>query len=277
MDALVSGVHFPPAMTPATLGYRSLAVNLSDMAAMGARPRWLNLALTLPNPHDDTWLNDFYRGLSELADAHDTMLDATRIQPGPLSVSIEIWGEVPIGAALCRRGAQPGDGIYVTGTLGDAGLAIQVMERDLELNAEDLAWVERRYSHPTPRVAAGLQLRNTASAAIDLSDGLVGDLGHILEASAVGATLELDALPLSPACRNSLPREQAWKLALGAGDDYELCFTAPPEQRTHIGEVMDTINCPVHHIGRVEARSGLRCHNESGTPFTSGRAYQHFS
>ncbi len=277
MDALVAGVHFPHTFVPAALGYRSLAVNLSDMAAMGARPRWLNLALTLPHPDDETWLQDFHRGLVELAELHSVAMGTTLIQPGALSVSIEIWGEVPVDGALCRRGAQVGDGIYVTGTLGDAGLAIQAMQQNLNLNAKETAWLERRYSHPTPRIAAGLALRDIASAAIDLSDGLVGDLGHILQASTVGATLQVAALPLSAACRNALPQQQAWKLALSAGDDYELCFTAPPEQQVHIESAMNAINCAVHRVGVIETKPGLRCQDPNANPFHPGQAYQHFS
>ncbi len=277
MDALVSGVHFPSNFAPASLGYRSLAVNLSDMAAMGAKPRWLNLALTLPDPDDTAWIQDFHRGLAELADEHAIATGSTLTQPGALSVSIEIWGVVASGGALCRQGAKPGDDIYVTGTLGDAGLAIEGMKLDLPLNTRDRAWIERRYSHPTPRIGAGLALRGLANSAIDLSDGLVGDLGHILRASNLGATLQAEALPLSQANRNSLSKEHAWKLALSAGDDYELCFSASPKQRIRIEQAMAAISCPIHRIGIIEIEPGLRCQAPNGVPFDPGQAYQHFA
>jgi len=268
IDTLVPGVHFPIKTPPEDIGYKALAVNLSDMAAMGATPAWMTLALTCPKI-DETWLTKFSQGLLELADVAQVSLIGGDTTRGPLSITIQISGLVPPHCALQRCGAQPGDGIYVTGTLGDAGLGLASVKKQVTLPGKIQAFVESRLNRPTPRLSEGQALRGIASSAIDISDGLVADLGHILSASGVGATIELERLPLSSALRESLPLEQAWYLALGAGDDYELCFTVPRENRLPAGSFV--------RIGTVEKNPGLRCLKTDGCLFMPQKmGYQHF-
>jgi thiamine-monophosphate kinase len=274
IDTLVGGVHFPSTTRPEDIGYKALAVNLSDMAAMGATPAWMTLALTCPRT-DDEWLEKFSQGLLELAQAAQVSLIGGDTTSGPLTVTIQIAGYVPPHCALQRRDAQAGDGIYVTGTLGDAGLGLASIQKRVELPPSVQEYVELRLNRPTPRLHEGQALRGIANSAIDISDGLVADLGHILKASAVGASLELEHLPLSNALRRYLSIETAWDLALSAGDDYELCFTVPPSQEAALQEALTTGSYA--RIGTIETTLGLRCRDVKGRIFTpKQKGYQHF-
>jgi len=271
IDTLVSGVHFPEATPPADIGYKLLAVNLSDMAAMGAEPSWFTLALTLPRS-DEAWLAPFAAGLSQLAEAHQLALVGGDTTQGPLVLSLQINGFVPVGQCLKRSGAQPGDRIYVTGTLGDAALGLQVAMKGLALTDGD--YLVGRLNRPTPRVVVGLALRGIAHSAIDISDGLLADLGHITQQSGVAAQVQLQRLPLSSAYRAANPGYQP---ALTGGDDYELCFTAPPAAEDQIMAVADQCGCPISCIGEIVAGSGIRCFDGEIPATVATGGYQHFS
>jgi thiamine-monophosphate kinase len=285
MDTLVEGVHFPSTTSPEDIGYKALAVNLSDMAAMGATPAWMTLALTCPKVNE-TWLKRFSQGLLELAQAAQVSLIGGDMTQGPLTITIQITGFVPTGQALQRRGAQPGDGIYVTGTLGDAGFGLALIQEKISLNPKggeespcgDMGaaskFVKYRLNRPTPRLKIGKALRGIASSAIDISDGLVADLGHILTASDVGATLQLENLPLSKVLHDYLSPEQAKHFALSAGDDYELCFTVPPNQEKALQDALETNTYT--RIGTIEKENGLRCLDEKRQIFVPKKGYQHF-
>src|SRR5512140_431538 len=263
-DMLVSGRHFFADVDPRTLGHKALAVNLSDLAACGARPLAFTLALALPRA-DAAWLEPFSRGLLALADAHGCELVGGDTTRGPLNICITVFGEVPRGQALLRSGAQAGDDIYVSGTLGDARLALEVFRGTLSVPAEVFDAARARLEQPTPRLALGQALRGIASSAIDVSDGLLGDLGHILEQSAVGARIATDsAAGLIGAAAGSLPVDRRIEFALAGGDDYELLFTAPPARGEAVAAAALAAGTPVTRIGQVEAESGLRLVDGAG-------------
>lgn len=228
-DMLVEGRHFLSTVDPATLGHKSLAVNLSDLAACGAEPRAFLLSLSLPRA-DVAWLQGFSQGLFALADAHGCELIGGDTTQGPLNISITVLGDVPRGQALLRSGARAGDDIFVSGTVGDARLALEVFRGKLSLPETVFRRCRNRMEQPTPRVALGIGLRGVASAAADISDGLLGDLGHILRQSGAGARLDLAACEGLLSCRHDVPLTDAWlrTCVLSGGDDYELVFTAPP-------------------------------------------------
>ena len=227
LDMLVAGVHFFADADPEGIGHKALAVNLSDLAAMGASPAWITLALSLPKA-DAAWLEGFCRGLFALATRFQVQLIGGDTSRGPLTISIQAHGFVPQGKALRRSGARPGDRVYVTGTLGDAALALASTRGQVTIPGAYQAYLQARLERPTPRILQGLGLRGLASAAIDISDGLAQDLGHILERSGVGARLNVDRVPRSGALNDCLDAAAALPLALTGGDDYELCFTAAP-------------------------------------------------
>lgn len=274
-DTLVAGVHFPNGISAADIGYKALAVNLSDLAAMGANPAWFTLNLTLPKL-DTEWLQHFSAGIAALAREFGVQLIGGDTTRGPLAVSITAMGTVPRGAALYRRGAHPGDRVYITGHLGDAGIALCVLQHGLNLPAEYHVPVLRQLHRPFPRVHEGLALRGLASACIDISDGLVADLGHVLTASGVGATLDLKRLSVSPAYE-SVFAEIGWDVALAHGDDYELCFTLPPARLPSFNDVLPRFLCGFSYIGDIDAEPGLRIRDEAGAPYvprTTG--FDHF-
>ena len=277
MDTLVADVHFFADADPEGLGHKALAVNLSDLAAMGATPAWATLALTLPKA-DEAWLERFCRGLFALADRYDLQLVGGDTTRGPTTViTIQAHGFVPSGLALRRDGARPGDGIYVTGTPGDAGLALAAARGKATVAPEQRAYVQQRLERPEPRLAEGVALRGVASAAIDISDGLAQDLGHILERSSVGARLEVDRLPLSPVLRASLDRDAAMIIALTSGDDYELCFTVPPERAAGLESMASGWKCRCTRIGVITAEPGLQRVRADGSTFHLERlGYDHF-
>ncbi len=270
VDTLVAGVHFPAEMTPPDVGYRALAVNLSDVAAMGAEPAWMTLALTLPAPDAD-WLEGFAAGLWDLAERHGVALIGGDTTRGPLTVSVQVLGHLPAGTRLLRGGARAGDRVFVSGTPGDAaaGLGLRTPDTDAERR------LRTRFLRPEPRLGLGLALAGRASAAIaaiDVSDGLLADLAHICEASGVGAVIEEERLPLSAALLEVAGRERAAELALTGGDDYELCFTLPPEV-----EADDlSADVPVTAIGVVTAEPGIRLRRHGrDVPLPAG-GYRHF-
>ncbi len=276
VDTLVCGVHFLPSVSPRALGHKALAVNLSDLAAMGAEPAWVTLALTLPQA-DPAWLDGFAEGFATLAERYGVALIGGDTTRGPLSLSVQVAGLVPEGAALRRTGARAGDGIYVTGQLGDAALCLAQMQ-SAAADAGSIELLRPRLEMPRPRVEAGIGLRGLASSAIDISDGLLADLGHILAASGVGATLRLQRLPLSDAYADWLAQGGGWSLALTGGDDYELCFTAPPQSGPQIERLAAELDLPISCIGRIEAASGLRVIGPDGEPWSGvGAGFDHFA
>ncbi|MGB5179773.1 MAG: thiamine-phosphate kinase [Gammaproteobacteria bacterium] len=279
IDTLVAAVHFPESTPAAAIGHKALAVNLSDLAAMGATPAWATLSLTLPDA-DPVWLGDFSEAFFRLADRYGVALVGGDTTRGPLSVTVQAHGFVPRGRALQRQGAQPGDRIYISGTLGDAGLALQLGDE-----ADPL--LKQRLDFPQPRVAAGQLLRGYASAAIDVSDGLLADLGHLLEVGGtgmpVGASINIDALPRSTTFTETLQKaggvQQSWfyELPLSAGDDYELCFTVPERSCADMENALSNQAIDCTAIGVIEQQPGIRCHKANGEVYhPAADGYQHF-
>lgn len=275
IDTLVEGVHFAPGADPEALGHKALVVNLSDLAAMGAEPAWATLALTLPRA-DEPWLQAFARGFGRLAREHGVALVGGDTTHGPLSITVQAHGFIEPGRALLRRGARPGDLVYVTGTLGDAGLALMVRQ-GFYTAPEHLAFLHQRLDRPVPRLEAGRMLRGVASAAIDVSDGLASDLGHVLRASGSGATLHLEQLPLSPALREYVADTGDWSPALSAGDDYELCLTIPQARQGEAEALAARLDCGLTWIGVIEKAAGLRCVLADGTMVDAASGYDHFA
>jgi thiamine-monophosphate kinase len=269
-DTLIEGVHFLPDTSAKTLGHKSLAVSLSDLAAMSAEPAWVLLSLTLPDINE-SWLAEFCAGFFNLAKTHGLQLVGGNTTRGPLSISTCLTGFVPPKQALRRDGAKPGDLIYVTGYLGDAALALACLQKKLTLSVVELNAVRARLETPIPRVSIGLALRDIATAAIDISDGLVADLGHILKQSRVGALLQTENLRLSETL-SSLPRAMALKLALSGGDDYELCFTIDPAKVTALDEALANLAIPYQKIGTIKKQPGLQL---AGYDLVS-EGYEHF-
>ena len=287
-DMLVEGRHFFAAADPFALGHKALAVNLSDLAACGATPLAFTLALALPDVNE-TWLQGFSRGLLALADAHGCELVGGDTTQGPLNICITVFGEVPVvngkSQALLRSGARAGDDVYVSGTLGDARLALDALRGTLVLPADLLAQARLRLEQPTPRVALGQALRGVATAALDLSDGLLGDLGHILKASGVGATLDtsiaiqLIAACAHPACTTGLiSLKKQLECVLAGGDDYELAFTAPPAARQAVLAAARLAETPVTRMGRIDAEPGLRLVDAQGQRLSGHySSFDHFA
>jgi len=275
-DMLVEGRHFLSTVAPERLGHKALAVNLSDLAACGAEPLAFTLALALPRG-DDAFAAGLARGLFALADAHGIELVGGDTTAGPLNLCITVIGQVPPGQALLRSGARAGDTLWVSGRLGDARLALEVFRGTVELAGSAFDAVRRAMELPEPRVALGLALRGLATSAIDLSDGLVGDLGHVLARSGVGTTVEVDTLPRS-AVVAAMPRALQHTCVLAGGDDYELLFTAPAGQDDAVRAAGAHAGVAVTPIGRIEAAAGLRLIDAGGQPvvFTE-RAFDHFA
>ena len=283
-DMLIEGRHFLSTVDPFKLGHKALAVNLSDLAACGAKPLAFTLALALPQA-DEAWLEGFSRGLFALADAHDCELIGGDTTRGPLAICITVFGEVPPGKALLRSGARAGDDLYVSGTLGDARLALEVFRgtRSLPQPAFDAARI--RMETPTPRVPLGLALRGVATAAADISDGLVGDLGHILKASRVGACIDTSIAINLIANRGHLTlgngqfdAETALECVLAGGDDYELVFTSPSSARSRVKAAALQSETSVTRIGVIEAAGGLRLVDATGQPVNRRFAsFDHFA
>ena len=283
-DMLVQGRHFFADVDPERLGHKALAVNLSDLAACGARPLAFTLALALPQV-DAAWLEGFSRGLLQLADAHGCELVGGDTTQGPLNICITVFGEVPTGQALLRSGAQPGDDIYVSGTLGEARLALDALRGQFALPANMLAHLRQRLERPTPRVALGLALRGVASSALDLSDGLLGDLGHILRASGVGACIDtsktINLIAIGTrfiSATGQFDADYLQQCTLAGGDDYELAFTAAPARRGAVAAAAQASGTAVARIGVVEGAPGLRLIDAQGRPVAQRYAsFDHFA
>lgn len=276
IDTLVSGTHFLPDVDPEALGYKSLAVGLSDLAALGAEPAWATLALTLPAdlaPGSAPWVAAFARGFGALAQTHGVRLVGGDTTCGLLSVTVQVHGFVPDGLEVRRSGARPGDLICVSGTLGDAGLAL----RELLADRAPEGFLRSRLDRPVPRVALGLALRGLATAMIDVSDGLAADLGHILEASGVGAELDLGSLPLSAPVARAVVEDGDWTLPLASGDDYELCFCLPAERAAALPGLAERSGCPLTVIGKIRSGQGLICLGPDGRAVKLARTgFDHF-
>ncbi len=274
-DMLVEGRHFLSTVAPERLGHKALAVNLSDLAACGAAPLAYTLALSMPRV-DEPFLDGFARGLHALADAHEIELVGGDTTAGPLVICVAVFGEVPAGHALLRSGARAGDELWVSGSLGDARLALEVFRGTVTLHADAFGAVRARMEQPAPRVALGIALRGVATSAIDVSDGLLGDLRHILARSGVGVTLDADALPLS-AVLAAQPLPLRRECALAGGDDYELLFTAPPAHEHGVRAAAASAGCAATRIGRIEAAPGVRIVDRHGNAVAATFAsFDHF-
>ncbi|HEX3125550.1 MAG TPA: thiamine-phosphate kinase [Rhodanobacteraceae bacterium] len=283
-DTLVAGVHFPQSTRPFDVGWKSLAVNLSDLAAMGATPAWATLALTLPDA-DAQWVGQFADGFAALAGEFKLALVGGDMTQGSLSITVCVHGFVPDGAALLRSAARVGDGVYVTGTLGDAAAGLRCIEQDKGgsatpplASATACASLIERLDRPTPRVAQGLALRGRANACIDISDGLVADLGHICAASGVGAEIDVETLPASSALFGALDASTRHALQLTGGDDYELCFTAADSEAPSLLGDLARSGCGATRIGRIVAGRGVATRDASGNPLVVMQpGWEHFS
>lgn len=272
-DTLVAGVHFLPDTASADLGWKSLAVNLSDLAAMGAAPAWALLALTLPQGDAD-FVRGFAEGFAALAREHRVALVGGDTTSGPLAITVTALGTLPTGSALTRDGARVGDAVCVTGTIGDAAGALRLLQAGAPAPAPLLAALHR----PQPRVAAGHILRGIASACIDVSDGLIADLGHVCTASGVAAELDAAALPISPALARTFDAGTCRELALAGGDDYELCFTVPAQAVDVTLVQLAGAGCPARRIGKVVAGTGVRVFDANGCELAlPRRGWEHFA
>lgn len=268
VDTMVSGVHFLDTFKAYDLGHKAVANGLSDLASMGAVPAWVTLAITLSKP-DDLWLSDFSAGFADTSSQFSLQLIGGNTTKGPLSITTSLYGFLPEGKALRRDGAGDGDLIYVSGTLGDAGLALSILFGEVSptLISSQYEYIMGRLSRPTPRVNEGVALLDIASSAIDISDGLAADLKHILECSDVGATIYVDDLPMSSILKNLIPENMAFNLALSAGDDYELCVTIPQSKHNKFLELIQSFDCNFKLIGKISAQKGLRIKYNCGDDF----------
>ena len=255
-DMLIKGVHFPETTEAYAVGYKALAVNLSDLAAMGAQPAWATLSLSLPNV-DQKWIESFSAGFHELAKVHQVQLIGGDLVKGPMTVCVQAMGYVDPGLEMCRSGANPGDDIYVTGYLGDAYLGLKVLQGELEMSDDEREYVIHQLYYPSPRVALGQSVADIAHAAIDISDGLYKDLGHITLASGVAAHIDLDLMPVS-ATYLELRSEIGWEPALCGGDDYELCLITPAGMDDQVKAIGRDLKVPIKKIGSIESGEGVK-------------------
>ncbi len=276
-DTLISGVHFPESTRAEDVGYKSLAVNLSDLAAMGAEPAWVSLAMSLPEA-DKIWLQGFMQGFNELAEKYNIALIGGDTTQGPLSITINITGFLHSDHVLKRTSAKVGDRICVTGCIGDASIGLNVILNNIDhhLSDQQLTYCKKRLNRPQPRIEAGKLLAPFSLAAIDISDGLLADLKHICKASAVGAILYIDDLPVSEALLRYYSNEPDWQSILTSGDDYELCFTCPDEQFNDVQKVMKLNNIDVFCIGEIKDTSGITCLLNNQPLHLEQTGYNHF-
>lgn len=276
-DTLLEGVHFPKTTTGRAVAHKALSVNLSDLAAMGAEPAWISLSLSIPEV-DQAWLQEFSSTLKELTEYYSIQLIGGDTVQGPLSITITAQGFVPEGQALTRSRAKPGDWIYVTGTLGDAGLGLDLVSGEKSTELHHHSYLVDKLNFPTPRLLVGTTLRRIASACIDVSDGVLSDLQHILFASQAGATVNVDQLPLSEALSHSVSEQEAWSYALTSGDDYELLFTIPEEQKGSLEVAIANCNVSATCIGQMNGTSEKLDLKVGNAGYTLERkAYQHFA
>jgi thiamine-monophosphate kinase len=276
-DTMVSGTHFFPDVDPENLGHKSLAVNLSDMAAMGAMPYWATLALTLPSVDHD-WLEAFAKGFFDLAEEFNVSLIGGDTTRGPLAMTVTIMGEVPAGAALRRGGAKAGSDIWVSGSVGDAALAVAHRHGKVVLSEPDYREAVMRLYEPTPRVALGQALRGMATSAIDISDGLLADIHHICRLSNVGAKVELPLIPVSEIGRKHIGTKEGLTAIVAGGDDYELCFTAAANSRESIAELANILGVPLTRIGTISRGKGVSLVDAGGKAVAlDGYGFDHFA
>lgn len=276
VDMLVAGTHFLADTDPRQLGWKSLAVNISDMAAMGAEPKWATLAIALPAADED-WIAAFAEGFFACAERFKVDLIGGDTTRGPLCISVQIMGQLPTGQALRRNGAKAGDEIWVSGQLGDAALALNHLLSKYPLTDDELAITLPALLQPQPRVALGLALSNVAHSAIDISDGLLADLGHILNASSLGAELCLDDIPRSVTMQRHLINPSVLNMLLAGGDDYELCFTAPADAHDRILLIAQELGLALSCIGKTRAEPGLLVHDRQGNIIETGASgFDHF-
>ncbi|MDX1490291.1 MAG: thiamine-phosphate kinase [Pseudohongiellaceae bacterium] len=282
MDMLVEGVHFLENSDPTLLGQRSLLVNLSDLAAMGARPLFFTLAVSLPEV-DERWLEGFSKGLATVARANSCPLvggDTTSSHPkrGGRTLCIQVHGAVPKGKALTRGGAQVGDSVYVSGTIGDSAAGLQLLQGPdtRGLSDQQQEFLHCAFYQPESRISLGIALRELASAAIDISDGLASDLGHIIASSRVGASVDTDRLPISEAFKAMVPEEARTEIALGGGDDYELCFTIAPRHEEALRKRCSQLGVTVTRIGQIDLEPGLRWKKQGEELKLDIKGYRHF-
>ena len=276
-DMLIAGVHFPHETSPADIAYKALAVNLSDLAAMGARPGWITLVLSLPEVNHK-WLQEFSNALCECTKFYHVTLIGGDTNKGPLSVTIQAMGQIPKDKSLRRNGAKAGDWLYCTGTLGDAALGLALIQNKRTVtNKQYKNYLIGRLNRPTPRVGIGLSLRQGASSAIDISDGLMQDLQHILTASGnLGATINLDSLPLSEAFKTTLDEISAWEMALSGGDDFELLFTISPENKSLLETSLENSGSDYTCIGRITGNKGIQLQSGGNNISLNWNGYDHF-
>lgn len=276
-DLLIDGIHFPENTDPYDIGYKALAVNLSDLAAMGAEPAWATLNLALPIA-DEAWLREFSEGFFDLARKYKVQLIGGDMARGPLSIGVQAMGWVPMGQATKRSGAQRGDDIYVTGYLGDAAVGLMLANGEVGLPTQSEKQMLKKFNRPEPRVKCGIALRSLASSAIDISDGLVADLGHILEESGVGAEVYLEELPVSTHYKANCMEQQGWDMVVSGGDDYELCFTTSTDNASDVKEQLDSVNLNCTRVGSIREKPGLQLIDKQGNDYQVTHAgYNHFS
>jgi len=274
-DALIEGVHFLPGAPALALGHRALAVNLSDIAAMGASPSWALLSLNLPAA-EDAWLREFAAGFGALARSHEVALVGGNLSRGALSITVELAGLVPAGQALRRSGARAGDQLYLSGSVGDAACGLKCLRGEVAGSATDANWLRQRFEFPTPQVALGQALRGVASACIDVSDGVYVDASRLLAASGCAGTIEIERLPLSSALRRTLG-DEAWRTALSGGEDYELCFAAAPDQAGALAAIAQQTGQAVTRIGTLHRGSGVVLQMAGSVMQFSASGFDHFA
>lgn len=275
VDTLVEGVHFPAGADPELLAQRALRVNLSDVAAMGGEPQWFTLALTLPEPNA-AWLESFSRGLFAAATEYNCTLVGGDTTRGPLTISVQMMGAVEQGQALGRAGARAGDQVYVTGSLGDGAAALAMIQNEVVVDDTDAQYLRDRFYRPAPRVKEGRLLRGLASAAIDISDGLLADLGHICSASGVGAMVYPERLPLSAALARLVETHSRWPWILAGGDDYELCFTVPAARQAQVEKLIRDGDLDATAIGEIHDQPGITCLHQGQIMTVEQTGYRHF-
>lgn len=275
-DTLVAGVHFPINTTPRAIGHKAIAVNLSDLAAIGAEPSWISVAITLPEI-DEQWIGEFCTGLFDLCEYYNVQLIGGDTTQGPLSITVTAQGVVPAGQHITRAGARSGDWLYVTGELGDAALALTHVLGKTKLKKDVLAKVKQRLDFPKPRVLAGQALRNYATSAIDLSDGLMADLKHICQASGVGANIVLEKLPLSNELIETLGQENAINMALSGGDDYELLFTVSEDKKVGMETALNDTGVNFTCIGQLNPSEKITTTLNSKPTAINVKGFEHFS
>jgi thiamine-monophosphate kinase len=275
-DTLVEGVHFPKNTSARAIGYKSVAVSLSDLAAAGAEPAWISLALTLPEADTD-WVAEFSASIFELCEYYNVQLIGGDTTQGPLSITVTAQGLLPAGKHLTRAGAKAGDWLYVTGEIGGAALALQAIQQKASVDSSQLDAIRNQLDFPKPRVLAGQILRDYASAAIDVSDGLLADLNHICERSQVGALVNIEKLPIPTVLFDSLEKDQAIALALTGGDDYELLFTVSEDNRVGMETALNHAGVAYHCIGRINGSKKITL-NDQGQPYTLNNliGFEHF-